>query len=144
MELSHWDLWWIKPIFDSLHPPCIKSNGAHTSLVNTTSRIAYNTIIVQTNESIPAKEMHGLLLCTSNMIKFVEGFSECNIHLSGCNIETDVPSQILTLSSPPCKSKSCMKKYQISVGRSTSTRITVQDRINTRNYAAPIVTTNFR
>ena len=147
MELSHWDLWWIKPIFDRLHPPCIrniKSNGAHTSLVNTTSRIAYNTIIAQTNESITAREVHGLLLCAGNTIRFVEGFIECNIPLSGCNIEADAPSQIVALSSPPCNSKSCMEKYQISLGSSTSTRITVQDRINTRNYAAPIVTTNFR
>ena len=89
--LSHWAPWWIKPILDSLHHHCIESNGAHTSLVITTSRIAYDTIIVQTNESIPPKEMHGLLLCTSTMIKLVEGFSECNIHLSGCNIETNAP-----------------------------------------------------
>ena len=126
----------IKPIFDSLHPPCIrniKSNGAHTSLVNTTSRIAYNTIIAQTNESITAREVHGLLLCAGNTIRFVEGFIECNIPLSGCNIEADAPSQIVTLSSPPCNSKSCMEKYQISLGNSTSTRITVQDGGNQHN-----------
>ena len=99
-------------------------------MVNTASRIAYNTIIVQTNKSIPAKEMHGLLLYASNMIKFVEGFIECNIPLSGCNIEADAPSQIVALSSPPCNSKSCTEKYQIFVGRLTSTRITGQDRGN--------------
>ena len=113
-------------MLDSLHHHCIESNGAHTSLVNTTSRIAYDTIIVQTNESIPPKEMHGLLLCTSNMIKLVEGFSECKFiwmqHLNEC-----------TLSSPPCRSKSGMKKYHISVTRSTSTKITGQDRENQHN-----------
>merc|ERR1711867_235325 len=30
-----------------------------------------------------------LLAQSSNMIKIVEGFNECNIHLSGCNIGVD-------------------------------------------------------
>ena len=104
-------------MLDSLHHHGIESNGAHTSLLNTTSRIADDTITVQTNKSILAKEMHGLLLCTSNMIKFVEGFIECNIHLPGCNIEADPPSQIVALSSPPCKSKSCMEKISNLCGK---------------------------
>ena len=50
----------------------IKTKEVHTSLVNTASKIADNTIFAQTTESIPVKEMHGLLLCASNMIKVVE------------------------------------------------------------------------
>merc|ERR1711895_295716 len=88
----------------------IKTNEVHTSLVNTASKIADNTIFAQSTESIPVKEMHGLLLCTSNMIKIVEGFNECNIPLSGCNIGMDAVSQIVPLRSPPRHSKSWMKK----------------------------------
>ena len=88
----------------------IKTNEVHTSLVNTASKIADNTIFAQSTESIPVKEMHGLLLCASNMIKIVEGFNECNIPLSGCNIGVDAVSQIVALRSPPCHSKSWMKK----------------------------------
>ena len=86
-------------------------------MVITASRIAYNTIIAQTNESITAREVHGLLLCAGNTIRFVEGFIECNIHLPGYNIEADTPSQIVALSSPPCKSKSYMEKISNLCGK---------------------------
>merc|ERR1712115_548631 len=93
----------------------IKTKDVHTSLVNTASKIADNTIFAQTNESIPVKEMHGLLLCASSMIKIVEGFNECNMPLSGCNIGVDAVSQIVALRSPPCHSKSRMKKYYANI-----------------------------
>ena len=82
----------------------IKTNEVHTSLVNTASKIADNTIFAQSTESIPVKEMHGLLLCASNMIKIVGGFNECNIPSSGCNNEMDAASQVVALRSPPCHS----------------------------------------
>merc|ERR1711895_176238 len=93
----------------------IKTNEVHTSLVNTASKIADNTIFAQSTESIPVKEMHGLLLCASSMIKNVEGFKECNIALAGCNIGVDAVSQIVALRSPPCHSKSRMKKYYANI-----------------------------
>merc|ERR1712089_38349 len=57
----------------------IVTKEVHTSLITTPSKLAENTIIAQTQESIPMKEMHGLLLCTDSMIKTVEGFQECKM-----------------------------------------------------------------
>ena len=123
----------------------IKTKEVHTSLVNTASKIADNTIFAQTTESIPVKEMHGLLLCASNMIKVVEGFNECNIPLSGCNIGVDAVSQIVALRSPPGHSKSRMKKYyaNISIHLYKLAQLTGQLKenivfwINQKNYLNP-------
>ena len=93
----------------------IKTNEVHTSLITTASKIADNTIFAQSQESVPVKEMHGLLLCADSMIKIVEGFKECNITLDGCNIGVDAVSQIVALRSPPSHSKSRMKKYYANI-----------------------------
>ena len=93
----------------------IRTNEVHASLVYTASPFTDSTIFPQTTESIPVKEMHGLLLCASNMIKIVGGFNECNIPLSGCNIGVDAVSQIVALRSSPCHSKSRMKKYYANI-----------------------------
>ena len=49
----------------------INSNRVHTSLINIMSRLSEDTLIAKTEESIPAKEMHGLLLCASNMVQTI-------------------------------------------------------------------------
>ena len=59
----------------------------------------------------PVKEAHGLILCTTSITRFVEGFKECNIASNGCNVDIVEVSQIIALRSPPCLSKSKMKKY---------------------------------
>merc|ERR1712089_12019 len=64
----------------------IQTKEVHTSLITTASKIADNTIFAQSQESVPVKEMHGLLLCSDSMIKTVEGFQECKITLDGCLI----------------------------------------------------------
>ena len=51
----------------------IKTNEVHTSLITTASKIADNTTFARSQESVPAKEMHGLFLCTDSMIKIAEG-----------------------------------------------------------------------
>merc|ERR1712082_473443 len=93
----------------------IKTNEVHTSLITTSSKIADNTIFAQTQESVPVKEMHGLLLCADSMIKIVEGFKECKITLDGCHIRVDAVSQIVTLRSPPSHFKPRMRKYYANI-----------------------------
>merc|ERR1712115_345626 len=93
----------------------IKTNEVHTSLITTPSKIADNTIFAQTQESVPVKEMHGLLLCADSMIKIVEGFKECKITLDGCHIGVDAVSQIVALRSPRSHFKSRMRKYYANI-----------------------------
>ena len=52
----------------------ITTGKCHTSLITTASKLAEDTLFTQSQESIPSKEMHGLLLCASNMVNIVEGF----------------------------------------------------------------------
>ena len=63
----------------------------------------------------PVKEIHGLFLCTTSITRFVEGFKECNIASNGCNVDIVEVSQIIALRSPPCLSKSRMKKYRANI-----------------------------
>merc|ERR1711905_51014 len=93
----------------------IQTKEVHTSLITTSSKIAESTIFAQSQESVPVKEMHGLLLCADSMIKTVEGFKECKITLDGCLIGVDAVSQIVALRSPPSHFKPRMRKYYANV-----------------------------
>merc|ERR1711973_412670 len=93
----------------------ILTKQVHTSLITTSSKIAESTIFAQSQESVPVKEMHGLLLCADSMIKTVEGFQECKIPLDGCLIGVDAVSQIVALRSPPSQFKPRMRKYYANV-----------------------------
>ena len=84
--------------------------------------------------------MHGLLLCTSTMIKLVEGFSECNIHLSWCNIETSAP-WVHHHAGPSHAWRNIRSLWQGRHRQGSRARI---EGINTMIYAATIVTTSFR
>merc|ERR1712133_178566 len=83
--------------------------------IATSSKIAEKTIFAQTEESIPIKEMHGLLLCADLMIKTVEGIQECKIPVNGCLIGVDAVSQIVALRSPPSQFKLRMRKYYANI-----------------------------
>merc|ERR1712089_45796 len=93
----------------------IITGKVHTSLITTSSKIAEDTIFAQSQESIPIKEMHGLLLCADSMIKTVEGFQECKIPIDGCLIGVDAVSQIIALRSPPSHFKPRMRKYYANI-----------------------------
>ena len=93
----------------------ITTEEVHTSLIATSSKISDNTIFAQSEESIPVKEMHGLLLCADLMIKTVEGIQECNIPVNGCLIGVDAVSQIVALRSPPSQFKPRMRKYYANI-----------------------------
>merc|ERR1712089_77185 len=87
----------------------------HTSLITTSSKIAEDTIFAQSQESIPIKEMHGLLLCADSMIKTVEGFQEYKIPIDRCLIGVDAVSQIVALRSTPSQFKPRMRKYYANI-----------------------------
>merc|ERR1712115_87669 len=87
------------------------------------SKIAENTIFAQSEESIPIKEMHGLLLCADSMIKTVEGFQACKIPIDGFLIGVDAVSQIIALRSPPSQFKPRMRKYYATVNKSINQSI---------------------
>ena len=91
------------------------SNKCHTTLITTASKLSEDTLFSQTEESIPSKEMQGLLLCASNMIKIVEGFQECKVPLHGCHIGVDALSQIVGLMSPPSQYKPRLRKYYATI-----------------------------
>ena len=91
------------------------SNRVHTSLINTMSRLSEDTLIAKTEESIPAKEMHGLLLCASNMVQTIEMFQECKIPIHWCHIGVDALSQVVALLSPPHRYKLRLRKYYSNI-----------------------------
>ena len=64
---------------------------------------------------MPSKEMHGVLLCASSMIKVIEGFQECRIPIHKVHIGVDALSQIVGLMSPPAQYKPRLRKYYSSV-----------------------------
>ena len=80
--------------------------------------VSYNVKTNEVHTSLdygPVKEIHGLFPCTTSITRFVEGFQECNIALNGCNVDIVEVSQIIALRSPPCLSKSKMKKYRANI-----------------------------
>merc|ERR1712243_171650 len=93
----------------------VTTEEVHTSLIATSSKIADNTIFAQSEESIPVKEMHSLLLCADIMIKTVEGIQECKIPVDGCLVGVDAVSQIVALRSPPSQFKPRMRKYYANI-----------------------------
>ena len=82
----------------------------HTSLISSLSRLTKDTQFAKTEESVPIRETHGILLCASSMVKTIEGFQECRIPLHGCYIGVDALSQIVALMSPPAESKPRLRK----------------------------------
>merc|ERR1711955_38490 len=110
----------------------VTTEEVHTSLIATSSKISDNTIFAQSEESIPVKEMHCLLLCADLMIKTVEGIQECNISINGCLIGVDAVSQIVALKSPPVQFKPRMRKYYANINMHLYklAKLTKQDKEN--------------
>ena len=85
----------------------INSQRSHTSLITTMSKLYEDTQFNQTDESMPSKEMHGILLCAPSIIKIIEGFQECRIPIHKCHI--------VGIMSPPAQYKPRLRKYYSSV-----------------------------
>ena len=77
------------------------SDRCHSTLINTMSKLAEDTKINKTEESIPAKEMHGLWLAVSNMLRLIKDIQETQIPIEAAYIGVDALSQIVGLTRPP-------------------------------------------
>merc|ERR1712002_1274499 len=91
------------------------SNMSQATLITTSSRLSEDTLIAKTPESIPGKEMHGLLLCVSSMVQILEGLQECGFKVKSCHIGVDALSQILGLMAPPSQSRRSLRKHYASI-----------------------------
>ena len=81
------------------------SDRCWTSLINTMSKLAEDTQINRTAESIPDKEMHGLWLAASNMIKAIQDIKETKIPIEAIYLGVDALSQVVGLMKLPNVSK---------------------------------------
>ena len=67
------------------------SNRCRTSFINTMSRLAEDTQINKSEESIPDKEMHGLWLAASNMLKAIQDIQETKIPIEAAYLGSGCP-----------------------------------------------------
>ena len=65
------------------------------------SKLAEDTQINKTPESIPDKEMHGIWLAASNMVKIIQDIKEANIPIKAAYLGVDALSQVVGLMKPP-------------------------------------------
>ena len=81
------------------------------NLINTMSKLAEDTQINKSEESIPDKEMHGLWLAASNMIKAIQDIKETKIPIKAVYLGVDALSQVVGLMKPPNVLKQKQRKY---------------------------------
>ena len=65
------------------------------------SKLVEDTQINKTDASIPDKEMHGLWLASSNVLKSLQTIQETNIPIEAVYLGADALSQVVRLSRPP-------------------------------------------
>ena len=64
------------------------------------SKIAKDTQFNKTVESIPDKEMHGIWLVASNMVKIIQDNKEANLPIEAAYLGFDALSQVAGLIKP--------------------------------------------
>ena len=79
------------------------------------SKLAEDTQINQSDESIPGKEMHGLWLAASNMLKAIQDIQETNLPLEAAYIGVDALSQVVGLTRTPHVLKPKLRKYYANI-----------------------------
>ena len=62
------------------------SDSCHTSLINTMSKLVEDTQIAKSEENTPGKEMHGLWLAVSNMLRAIQDMKEINLPVEAAYI----------------------------------------------------------
>ena len=65
------------------------------------SKLAEDTQINKTDESIPDREMHGLWLVTSNLLKSIQDIQEAKIPIEAAYLGVAALSQVVGLTKPP-------------------------------------------
>ena len=95
---------------------CIaNSDRSQTSLINTMSKIAEDTQINKTVESILDKEMHSIWLAASNMVKIIQDIKEANISIKAAYLGVDALSQVAGLMKLPHMLKQKMRRYYANI-----------------------------
>ena len=79
------------------------------------SKLAEDTQINKTAESIPDKEMHGLWLAASNMIKAIQDIKEAKIPIEAAYLGVDALSQVVGLMKPPHVLKQKLRRYYANI-----------------------------
>ena len=77
------------------------SDKCRRSLINTMSKLAEDTQINKTTESIPDKEMHGLWLEACYKIKVIQDIKEAKIPIEAAYLGVDTLSQVVGLMKLP-------------------------------------------
>ena len=75
------------------------------------SKLAEDTQINKTDESILYKEMHGLWLAASNMLKAIQDIQEAKIPIEAVYLGVDDLSQVVGLMKPPHVLKQKLRNY---------------------------------
>merc|ERR1712002_1018686 len=91
------------------------SDKYQTSLINTMSKLAEDTQINKTAELILDKEMHGLWLAASNMIKAIQDIKEAKIPIEAAYIGVDTLSQVVGLMKPSNELKQKLRRYYANI-----------------------------
>ena len=79
------------------------------------SKIAKHTQINKTLESIPDKEMHGIWLAASNMVKIIQDIKEANIPIEAAYLGVHALSQVAGLMEPPHMLKQKLRRYYANI-----------------------------
>ena len=79
------------------------------------SKLAEDTQINKTAKSIPDKEMHGLWLAASNMIKVIQDIKEAKIPIEATYLGVHALSQVVGLLKPPHVLKQKLRRYYANI-----------------------------
>ena len=79
------------------------------------SKLAEDTQINKSEESILDKEMHGLWLVASNMLKETWDIQETKIPIEAAYLGVDALSQVVGLMKPPHVLKQKLRKYYANI-----------------------------
>ena len=79
------------------------------------SKLAEDTQINKSEESIPDKEMHGIWLAASSMLKAIQDIQETKIPIEAAYLGVDALSQVVGLTKPPHVLKTKLRKYYANI-----------------------------
>ena len=79
------------------------------------SKLAEDTQVNKTAESILNKEMHGLWIAASNMTKAIQDIKEAKIPIKAAYLGVDALSQVVGLMKPPHVLKQKLRRYYANI-----------------------------
>ena len=79
------------------------------------SKLVEDTQLNKTDASIPDKEMHGLWMAPSNMLKSIHTIQETNIPIEAVYLGVDALSQVVGLTRPPQVLKQKLRRLYANI-----------------------------